>query len=86
MSKPAMFIGFSKLTGVSVVIAWSTIYTASAIPWFRANISLHTMTAAAPQDGGHAIKRVRLGYINGAAVTSLTVTGIRNIEKGLLKA
>ncbi|MNO09225.1 hypothetical protein D3C81_2322560 [compost metagenome] len=60
MSKPTVWIidAGSKETPRSVVIDCARITTSVRKPCFLANASLQMIAAAAPQVGGHAIKRV----------------------------
>src|SRR5690349_23046285 len=76
----------SKVSGVSVVIAWLRITTLASMPCRLAYSGVHSTAAAAPQVGGQHIRRVRGSKIIGEPRTSSTVTGSRNTAYGLFAA
>ena len=77
----------SNVSGRSVVSACARIATVASSPRRRAKSGVHTTAAAAPQVGGHAIRRVITpGQIAGDASTSSSVTTVRNSASGLFAA
>ena len=74
----------SKVLGRSVVMAWAAMWTSARRPCFLAKSSETSTAAAAPQVGGHAIRRVITpGQIAGASSTSCSLTSLRNSASGL---
>src|SRR6266404_3427917 len=77
----------SKVDAKSVVMAWALIRTDRFKSCRSANWAEHRIAAAAPQVGGHAIKRVITpGHNAGESSTSCSLTTFLNKARGLLAA
>ncbi len=77
----------SKVMARSVVMACALMRTLRSRPWRSAKRGEQTMAAAAPQVGGQAMSRVITpGHMTGAAITSSSVTTVRNSATGLFDA
>ncbi|MNG29735.1 hypothetical protein D3C84_1152210 [compost metagenome] len=89
MSKPTVWIieAGSKEIPRSVVIDWARITTSVRRPCFLAKASEQMIAAAAPQVGGHAIRRVITpGQRTTSFITSSVVTTFLNNASGLFAA